>query len=98
VLLQQLNSLDVLLFDGTFWTDNELIELPQGEQTALQMGHIPVSSHGGSLDLLSELQCERKMFVHINNTNPMLDESGPEHREVDERGWEIAEDGCHLEL
>jgi pyrroloquinoline quinone biosynthesis protein B len=97
-LLQQLNSLDVLVFDGTFWTNDELIQLQQGGQTAIQMGHIPVSSHGGSLDLLSKLQCPRKMFVHINNTNPMLDESGPEYREVRERGWEIAEDGCHLEL
>ncbi|MCU1299706.1 MAG: pyrroloquinoline quinone biosynthesis protein PqqB [Acidobacteriaceae bacterium] len=97
-LLQQLNSLDVLLFDGTFWTDDELIELRHGGQVARQMGHIPVSSHGGSLDLLSELQCKRKMFVHINNTNPMLDESGPEYRQVHEHGWEIAEDGCHLEL
>jgi pyrroloquinoline quinone biosynthesis protein B len=96
--LQHMNSLDVLLFDGTFWTDDELIQLKHGGQTALQMGHIPVSSRGGSLDLLSKLQCPRKMFVHINNTNPMLDESGPEYREVRERGWEIAEDGCHLEL
>jgi pyrroloquinoline quinone biosynthesis protein B len=97
-LLRELDSLDVLLFDGTFWTDDELIDLRQGSQTARQMGHIPVSSRLGSLDLLSRLACRRKMFVHINNTNPMLDETGPEYREVRERGWEIAEDGCHLEL
>jgi pyrroloquinoline quinone biosynthesis protein B len=97
-LLRELNSLDVLLFDGTFWTDDELIDLQHGGQTAYQMGHIPVSSRGGSLDLLSKLPCPRKMFVHINNTNPMLDETGPEYRQVRERGWEIAEDGCHLEL
>jgi len=50
------------------------------------------------LDLLSGLRCPRKIFVHINNTNPLLDESGPEYREVRERGWEVVEDGCHLEL
>ncbi len=97
-LLQQLGSLDVLLFDGTFWTDDELQQIQQGAQTARQMGHIPVSSAGGSLDLLSRLQRPRKMFVHLNNTNPMLDESGPEYRQVRAQGWEIAEDGCHLEL
>ena len=97
-LLQQFDSVDVLLFDGTFWTDDELIKLQSSGQTALQMGHIPVSSPGGSLDLLSKLKRPRKMFVHINNTNPMLDESGPEYAEVRAHGWEIAEDGCHLEL
>jgi pyrroloquinoline quinone biosynthesis protein B len=98
LLLQQLDLLDVLLFDGTFWTDDELIRLQQGGQTALEMGHIPVSSPGGSLDALSGLRCPRKILVHINNTNPLLDESGPECREVRERGWEIAEDGCRLDL
>ncbi len=97
-LLQQLGSLDVLLFDGTFWTDDELIKLQGGGQTARQMGHIPVSSPGGSLDLLSGLRRPRKMFVHINNTNPLLDGTGPEDRELRARGWEVAEDGCHLDL
>ena len=97
-LLQQLDSLDVLLFDGTFWSDDELIKLQNGSRTAREMGHIPVSSPGGSLDLLSGLRRPRKMFAHINNTNPMLDVTGPEYRQVRECGWEIAEDGCHLEL
>jgi len=97
-LLQQLDSLDVLLFDGTFWTDDELIKLQNGGQTAREMGHIPVSFPGGSLDLLSGLRCPRKMLVHINNTNPLLDETGGEYRQVRELGWEIAEDGCHLDL
>ena len=97
-LLRQLDSLDILLFDGTFWTDDELIRLQGRGQTARQMGHLPISGAGGSLDLLSKLPCPRKIFVHINNTNPILDESGPEYREVRDAGWEIAEDGCHLEL
>jgi pyrroloquinoline quinone biosynthesis protein B len=97
-LLQQLDSLDVLLFDGTFWTDDELMKLESSGQTSRQMGHVPVSSPGGSLDLLSTLKRPRKMFVHINNTNPMLNERGPEYSQVRAQGWEIAEDGCHLEL
>jgi pyrroloquinoline quinone biosynthesis protein B len=96
-LVQQLDSLDVLLFDGTFWTDDELTK-QSGGHTAREMGHIPVSSPGGSLDLLSGLRCPRKMLVHINNTNPLLDETGPEYRQLRERGWEVAEDGCHLDL
>ena len=97
-LLQQLDSVDVLLFDGTFWTEDELIKLERSAQTSQQMGHIPVSSPEGSLDLLSQLKRPRKMFVHINNTNPMLNENGPEHNQVRASGWEIAGDGCHLEL
>jgi pyrroloquinoline quinone biosynthesis protein B len=97
-LLEKLDSLDVLLFDGTFWTDDELIKVQNGCQTAREMGHIPVSSPGGSLDLLSRLRCSKRMFVHINNTNPLLDVTGPEYRQVREYGWEIAEDGCHLDL
>ncbi len=97
-LMNHLNDLDVLLFDGTFWKDDELIALQGSASTAREMGHIPVGSPGGSLELLSGLRCPRKMFVHINNTNPMLDESGPEFRRVRDSGWEVAEDGCHFNL
>ncbi|MGA9042175.1 MAG: pyrroloquinoline quinone biosynthesis protein PqqB [Terriglobales bacterium] len=97
-LLQQLDSLDLLMFDGTFWSDDELIQVQGSGQTAKQMGHIPVSSQQGSLHLLAGLRCPKKIFVHINNTNPMLDESGPEFKQVRDAGWEIAEDGCHFEL
>jgi pyrroloquinoline quinone biosynthesis protein B len=97
-LLHHLESLDVLLFDGTFWSDDELIKVQDGGPTARQMGHIPLSSAMGSLDLLSKLQRPRKIFVHINNTNPILDVTGPEYRQVRESDWEVAEDGCHLEL
>lgn len=97
-LLQQLEGVDVLLFDGTFWTDDELIKVQGGGQTARQMGHIPVSSPEGSMRLLAGLRRPRKIFVHVNNTNPMLDESGPEYRQVRDAGWEVAEDGWHFDL
>jgi pyrroloquinoline quinone biosynthesis protein B len=97
-LLHEFESADVLLFDGTFWTDDELIRI-QGSghnaQTAQQMGHVPVSS---SLAQLAELRRQRKIYLHINNTNPMLNEAGPEYRQVREAGWEIAEDGWRFDL
>lgn len=97
-LMRELDSLDVLLFDGTFWSDDELIRTGGGAQTAQQMGHVPVSSPEGSLRRLAQLQRPRKIYVHINNTNPMLNEAGRECRQVREAEWEIAEDGWQFEL
>ncbi len=97
-MLKQFDSCDVLLFDGTFWSDNELICMQAGAQTAQQMGHIPVSSPEGSLAKLAQLQRPRRIYIHINNTNPMLNEAGPEYRQVRDAGWEIAEDGWQFEL
>jgi pyrroloquinoline quinone biosynthesis protein B len=98
VLLSELDSCDVLLFDGTFWSDDELIGIQGPGKTARQMGHVPVSSTEGSLSKLAQLRRPRKIYVHINNTNPMLNESSPEHRQVREAGWEIAEDGWQFDL
>jgi pyrroloquinoline quinone biosynthesis protein B len=97
-LLRRLESADVLLFDGTFWSDDELIQVQGGATTARAMGHVPVSGAEGSLRMLARLSRPRKIFIHINNTNPMLDESRPEYREVRDGGWEIAEDGLRLAL
>jgi len=97
-LMKELESADVLLFDGTFWSDDELIRIQGSGQTALQMGHVPVSAIEGSLSRLAGLRRPRKIYMHINNTNPMLNEAGPEYRQVREAGWEIAEDGCQFDL
>ncbi len=97
-LLRRLEGADLLLFDGTFWSDDELIRVQGSGSTAREMGHIPVSGPEGSLRKLAGLQHPRKVFVHVNNTNPMLDESGPEYREVRAAGWEVAEDGWSLDL
>jgi len=97
-LLFELEGADVLLFDGTFWSDDELIRIQGSGQTAQQMGHVPVSSPGGSLAQLAHLRRPRKIYVHINNTNPMLNEDSPEYRQVRNAGWEIAEDGWQFEL
>src|SRR5579864_8223987 len=98
LLLRRLESADLLLFDGTFWSDDELIRVQGSGSTARKMGHVPVSGPDGSLRKLAELRRPRKVFVHVNNTNPMLDESGPEYGEVRAAGWEVAEDGWSLDL
>jgi pyrroloquinoline quinone biosynthesis protein B len=94
-LLEQLEACNVLLFDGTFWSDDELVRVQGSGQTARQMGHIPVET---VLAKLAGLRRPRKIFLHINNTNPMLDEASPEHRQVRDAGWEIAEDGWQFDL
>ena len=66
--------------------------------TARETGHVPVSGSDGSLAKLAGLRHPRKIFVHVNNTNPMLDESGAQYKEVRAAGWEIAEDGWQIEL
>lgn len=97
-LVERLESADLVLFDGTFWSDDELIHVQGSGSTAREMGHVPVSGPDGILKQLAGLKRPRKIFVHVNNTNPMLDEAGPESRAVRDAGWEIAEDGWSLAL
>ena len=94
-LLEKIRHVDVLLFDGTFWSDDELVRIQGSGETAHQMGHIPVEE---SLRLLKTIEVGRKMFIHLNNTNPILNESSAEHRAVRQAGWEVAEDNWQLEL
>jgi pyrroloquinoline quinone biosynthesis protein B len=97
-LIERLESSDVVLFDGTFWTNDELIQVQGSGATAREMGHVPVSGPDGTLKKLAGLKRPRKIFIHVNNTNPMLNESGPEYRAVREAGWEVAEDGWSIQL
>jgi pyrroloquinoline quinone biosynthesis protein B len=97
-LVNQLESCDVILVDGTFWSADELIRIQGSGQSAWDMGHVPVSSSEGSLAKLAHLHHPRKLYLHINNTNPMLNEDSPEYRQVRDAGWEIAEDGWQFEL
>jgi pyrroloquinoline quinone biosynthesis protein B len=92
------SNLDCLLLDGTFWSDDELIRLQGSGQRAHEMGHVPVGGEGGTLQQLAGLSTPRKMYIHINNTNPMLNQAGAEYRAVRDAGWELAEDGCHFTL
>jgi pyrroloquinoline quinone biosynthesis protein B len=94
-LLEKIEDADLLLFDGTFWSDDELQRVQGSGETAHEMGHIPINE---SLRLLKSIKVGRKMFIHLNNTNPILNEASPEHRAVREAGWEVAEDNWQLEL
>jgi pyrroloquinoline quinone biosynthesis protein B len=93
----ELAAADVRFVDGTFWSDDELRRLRPGAPDALQMGHLPIGGRDGSLARLATLP-GRTYYTHLNNTNPVLDASSPEAREVRARGLEIALDGQELEL
>jgi pyrroloquinoline quinone biosynthesis protein B len=93
-----LEECDVLLFDGTFWTEDELCRVRGGGKPASAMGHLPLSGPCGSLAALRDSHCSRKIFFHINNTNPILDESSPAYAEVRDAGWEVARDGMEIRI
>ena len=93
-----LDECDLLLFDGTFWTDDELCRVRGGGKPASAMGHLPLSGPCGSLAALSGIKCVRKIFFHINNTNPILDESSAAYTEVLDAGWEVARDGMEIRI
>jgi len=97
-LFERLGSCDAIFFDGTFWSDDEPCGIPGIHRSARQMGHLPISGPAGSLERLSTLRRPRKIFIHINNTNPILDENGEQRKMVSEAGWEVASDGMELTL
>jgi pyrroloquinoline quinone biosynthesis protein B len=94
----QLDDCACLLVDGTCWDDDELIRLGLAAKTAAEMGHLSVGGPDGSLELLSGLPIERKIYIHINNTNPILLEDSPERRTVTDRGMEVAVDGLEVKV
>jgi pyrroloquinoline quinone biosynthesis protein B len=89
---------DVLLVDGTAWRDEDLIDRGVGTKRALEMGHLPQSGPGGMVERLAAFPRARKILIHINNTNPILDEDSAERRQLDAAGIEVAEDGLELVL
>ena len=91
-------SADVALVDGTFWSDKELVATGRTQKTARDMGHLPLSGSDGLLARYPQEARGRKILIHINNTNPILDENSVEHKAVLEAGFEIAYDGLTIEL
>jgi pyrroloquinoline quinone biosynthesis protein B len=91
-------SSDLVLIDGTFWSDDELIQTGRSKKTGREMGHLPLSGADGLLEQFPESAKGRKVLIHMNNTNPILDEDSPEHHQVLEAGFEIAYDGMEFEL
>lgn len=96
---QAMQAADCVLVDGTLWTDDEMIRLGASSKTGRAMGHLPQSGPGGIIEWLDELpQTTRKVLIHINNTNPILDEDSRERADLDARGIEIAFDGMEIAL
>jgi pyrroloquinoline quinone biosynthesis protein B len=96
---QAMQVADCVLVDGTFWTDDEMIRLGLSRKRARDIGHLPQSGDGGMLEWLARLPAAtRKILIHINNTNPILDETSPERVELRRRGVEVAWDGMEIVL
>jgi len=89
---------DCVFFDGTFWTADELPALGLGDKRAEDMAHVPVGGPGGSLSALADLTAGRKIFIHLNNSNPMLRDDSPARAAVEAAGWEVAYDGMEVSL
>ncbi|MGH9743797.1 MAG: pyrroloquinoline quinone biosynthesis protein PqqB [Candidatus Acidiferrum sp.] len=87
---------DVAILDGTFWKDDELSAIQKGSKSARQMGHLPLWGDRGLLRTPFRASKTRRILIHINNTNPILNDESPESRIVREAGWEIAYDGMEL--
>jgi pyrroloquinoline quinone biosynthesis protein B len=95
-LCRAVQDSSVVIFDGTFWTDGELAAVRPGARSARQMNHLPISD--GSLEVLRQSRASRKIYTHINNTNPILMPGTRERAQVEQAGIEIAHDGLEIVL
>jgi pyrroloquinoline quinone biosynthesis protein B len=98
IVMTVLENCDCFLFDGTCWSDDELVVVGLSQKTSLSMGHAPIHGPAGSLVQLADLRRPRKIYTHLNNTNPLLIEDSPEQRIVAEAGWDVAFDGMEFEV
>lgn len=97
-LLPYMREADCLLVDGTFWHEDEMLHAGVGTKPASAMGHLPQSGPGGMIEVLTQFSKPRKILIHINNTNPILDEDSPERAELARHQIEVAYDGMELEF
>ncbi len=96
-MVERIARADAVFFDGTLFRDDEMIASGTGTKTGRRMGHMPIEGAGGSLAALGRVAA-RRIYLHINNTNPILVEGSPERLQVERAGWEIAEDGMEIAL
>jgi pyrroloquinoline quinone biosynthesis protein B len=96
-VLSEASRADVVLIDGTLWKDDELAERGAAQKTGREMGHLAQTGDDGMLDRLARIE-GRKILIHINNTNPILDEASPERAKLAEAGIEVAHDGMEIDL
>ena len=97
-LRRRLGGSELVFFDGTLWRDDEMIRLGLGSKSGRRMGHMSMSGADGTIAAFRDLGVKRRIFIHINNSNPVLLEDSPERRLAEESGWEIAYDGMEVRL
>lgn len=97
-LSEMLRGADLVFFDGTLWRDDEMIRAGLGPKTGQRMGHMSVSGADGTMAAFAELDVQRKVLIHMNNSNPVLLDDSPERAEAVAAGWEVAHDGMELRL
>lgn len=97
-LLEWMRQADCLLVDGTLWRDDEMMHQGVGTKLGSEMGHLPQSGEGGMIEVLGKVDGPRKILIHINNTNPILDEESAERAEIERHGIEVSFDGMQIEL
>ncbi len=98
VLADRIRGAELVFFDGTLWVDDEMIRDGVGVKTGQRMGHMSVSGEEGTIAAFADLEVGRKVFIHINTTNPILIEDTAERAEVEAAGWEVSYDGMAIEL
>jgi pyrroloquinoline quinone biosynthesis protein B len=97
-LRRRLTGSELVFFDGTLWRDDEMIRLGVGSKTGRRMGHISMSGDDGAIAAVRDLDVKRRVFIHINNSNPVLLDDSPERQLAEAAGWEIAYDGMEVRL
>jgi len=97
-VIDRVSGADCLLFDGTVYTDTELADAGVGEKTGRRMGHVPITGEGGSLFAFDNAELKRKIYIHINTTNPILENGSKAERTVISAGWEVGFDGMSITL
>lgn len=97
-VLEYMRNADCILVDGTVWTDDEMSQKGISDKRASEMGHLDQSSEGGIMSLLNAMEKPRKILIHINNTNPILNEDSPQRATLNAAGIELAFDGMDIEL
>lgn len=97
-IAERLRGAELVFFDGTLYSDNEMIEQGLLNKTGARMGHISISGSSGSIAAFKALDVKRKIYVHINNSNPVLDENSPARKDAEAAGWEIGFDGMEIRL
>ncbi|MGV3465216.1 MAG: MBL fold metallo-hydrolase, partial [Heyndrickxia sp.] len=93
-----LKKADITMVDGTFWSEDELVELGATKRDAKSMGHLPISGGAGTAERLAAIPAERKILIHINNSNPILKMGSFERNTLERLGFEIAYDGMEVEV